>query len=361
MKPYEYIVIGGGMIGSAIAYGLSRRGVNCVILDADDRDFRAAQGNFGLVWVQSKGADFPEYARLTRASAKLWPAFADELLNETGIDIQYRHNGGVHYCLTDDELIDRKAQMEQLASVSDGELEYQMLNHNELKELEPEVGADIPGGSWSANDGHVNPLLLLKALHSGFIQKGGHYLGDHGVEKIETLEQGYKVHTKSGIVFGANIILAAGLDNKRLAEQVQLNQPVFAQRGQVLVTERLPQFLRHPSNYLRQTAEGSIQIGDSKEQVGLDDGQSVEQMAAIAKRACKIIPRISKARIVRGWGALRILTEDGYPVYEKNKNAWAFSSHSGVTLAAIHALEFPNSLIEQTLSDDLLVFSTDRF
>ena len=51
--------MGGGLVGFSIAYGLARCGLGCALLDASDTDFRAARGNFGLVWVQGKGAGFP--------------------------------------------------------------------------------------------------------------------------------------------------------------------------------------------------------------------------------------------------------------------------------------------------------------
>ncbi len=361
MNSSDYLIVGGGMVGAAIGYGLARQGLNCTLLDADDRDFRAARGNFGLVWVQSKGVDFAEYARWTRLSAKLWPSLASELKEVTGIDVQYEQRGGVHYCMDDQALDDRLAYLQKLEAHSDGEFSYRMLDHRELAELEPEVGPRIPGGSWSPLDGHANPLYLLRALHAGFINKGGNYFGNHSVEKVDATSDGYMVTTNQGRFHARYLILAAGLDNARLGPMVGLKQSVFPQRGQILVTERLPQLLHHPSNYLRQTVEGSIQLGDTKEAVGLDDGQDVRAMAKVAERACRIIPRLSQSRIVRGWGALRVLTQDGYPLYERNDNAWAFTCHSGVTLAAAHVMSLSPQLQKQNLEPDLQAFSANRF
>ena len=65
----DVIVIGGGLVGAALAYGLSREGQAVTLLDEGDNAFRASRGNFGLVWVQGKGSRSPAYARWTRASA----------------------------------------------------------------------------------------------------------------------------------------------------------------------------------------------------------------------------------------------------------------------------------------------------
>ena len=66
----DVIVIGGGLVGAAIAYGLVRRGVSVLVLDGNDRDHRASNANGGLVWVQSKGMDMPAYQRFTRTLGK---------------------------------------------------------------------------------------------------------------------------------------------------------------------------------------------------------------------------------------------------------------------------------------------------
>src|SRR3972149_9425531 len=86
MSRYDPIVIGGGLVGSAIAYGLARGGLKAALLDEGDIAFRASRGNFGLVWGQSKGIGVPEYQRWCRLSSPLGGGFAVGLRQETGID-----------------------------------------------------------------------------------------------------------------------------------------------------------------------------------------------------------------------------------------------------------------------------------
>ena len=75
----DLIVIGGGLVGGAIAWGAQAQGAEVVLLDEGDIAYRAARGNFGLVWVQSKGAGMPPYAHWTRKSSELWPVLAETL------------------------------------------------------------------------------------------------------------------------------------------------------------------------------------------------------------------------------------------------------------------------------------------
>ena len=87
---HDLIVIGGGLLGGAIAWGAARLGASVALLDEGDVAFRAARGNFGLVWVQSKGAGMPPYAHWTRRSSELWPALASALTEQTGLDTGLR-------------------------------------------------------------------------------------------------------------------------------------------------------------------------------------------------------------------------------------------------------------------------------
>ncbi|MCH1999329.1 FAD-dependent oxidoreductase, partial [Achromobacter xylosoxidans] len=65
---YDAVVIGGGLVGSAVAYGLRRELDHVAVLDEGDVAYRASRGNFGLVWVQSKGMGLPRYGVWTMTS-----------------------------------------------------------------------------------------------------------------------------------------------------------------------------------------------------------------------------------------------------------------------------------------------------
>jgi len=108
-RTFDFVVVGGGLVGAAIAYGLAERSRRVAMLDEGDRALRAARGNFGLIWVQGKGIDFPAYAAWTRTSAQRWSELATRLREETGIDVALEQRGGVHLCLSERELVKRTA------------------------------------------------------------------------------------------------------------------------------------------------------------------------------------------------------------------------------------------------------------
>ena len=73
---YDVAVVGGGLLGSAIAWGLGRLGKTVAVLDEGDIAKRASRANFALVWVQSKGLGMPAYTGWTVRASQAWPKLA---------------------------------------------------------------------------------------------------------------------------------------------------------------------------------------------------------------------------------------------------------------------------------------------
>jgi glycine/D-amino acid oxidase-like deaminating enzyme len=184
--------------------------------------------------------------------------------------------------------------------------------------------------------------MLLHGLHAALQRKGADVI--NGVDVVELRYDAtnglFDVSAADGQRWQAErLVLAAGLGNAKLAPQVGLHAPVKPSRGQVLITERLQPFLRYPMNKLRQTIDGTVQIGSSTEDVGFDDGTTADVIEWQARRAVATFPALARARLVRAWGALRPLAPDGYPIYQESETcpgAFVATSHSGVSLAAAH-------------------------
>ena len=361
---YDTIIVGGGLVGSAIACGVGASGSNLLVLDGGDLDFRASRGNFGLVWVQGKGADFAPYARLSAHAARLWPDFANRLVDETGIDVGLQQTGGYDICLNEDDWHEREREMRQVSAHTDGKFEYRMLDHDELRRHIPEIGPAVLGASYSPADGHADPLALLHALQRQMLRLGAEYRANTLVSSIVPGDGRFEVSTADARFECRRVVCCAGLDNERLCRPLDLVIPLRPLRGQLLITERVASFLPAPTLQVRQTREGTLQIGDSHEDVGYDTGTTIDVITRLAARAVRIFPHLRDLRLQRAWGALRIMTPDGAPVYQQSPTypgAYAVSCHSGVTLAALHAEEIGRWICSGDEPDYLGAFSATRF
>ncbi|MEO8506984.1 MAG: FAD-dependent oxidoreductase [Betaproteobacteria bacterium] len=361
----DVAVVGGGLVGAAIAFGMRALGVRLALLDEGDVAHRAARGNFGLIWVQGKGFGMAAYGGWTQASAREWPRLAALLHEETGIDVALRQAGGLHACLTARELDVRAERMARLLAQPGFEpYPIEVLDRAAVARRLPGVGPDVVGGTWSALDGDCNPLRLLHALHAGVARTGGQVLAGHRVTRIEPAAGRFVLHTSRGIVECARVVLAAGLANATLAPMVGLNAPVTPNKGQVIVLERVRPFLPYPLETLRQTDEGTVLIGDAQQERGFDETLDTAVLAAMAARAIRVFPLLRDVRVTRAWAALRVMSPDGFPVYAQSPacpGAFVVTCHSGVTLAAVHALALGAALADGELPAAARAFPADRF
>ena len=365
-RDYDVAVVGGGLLGSAIAWGLGRIGQRVAVLDEGDRATRASRANFALVWVQSKGLGMPEYAGWTIRSSNAWGAFADELSRETGIGVWFERPGGFHLSLSERELETRAQTLKRLHNQPGiPEYETKILTAAEIRKMLPDIGPDVVGGSYCPLDGHVNSQQLLRAFHKALKQQGADYLASHRVETITQTGGVFVMQTPSGEVRAQKIVLAAGNANQQLEPMVGLNAPMKPERGQILVTERAQPFLRHPVVTIRQTNEGSVMIGDSKEEGTHDGDMTMGVNAVMADRARRMFPRLGSLNVVRMWTGIRVMTEDGFPIYEQSTRfpgAFVACCHSGVTLAANHALTIAPMIAKGQLDTDTVgAFTARRF
>lgn len=364
MRSFDVTLVGGGLIGLAIGYGLAARGVRTALVDAGTGAFRAASGNFGLVWVQSKGSTYRPYASLTRRSGALWPEFARELEAVSGVDAGFCA-GGLTLCASPEALAERAAfmrhQFDADLPVPDA---YEMLDRTQVRALVPEAGPAIEGASYCRLDAAINPLALLRALTIAFRRVGGTLFSGTMVEAITHSGAGFEI-AGTGLRLGSEkLVLAAGLGNAQLGPMVGLELPLTPLRGQMLITEKQPPWLGSTTHIVRQMPEGGVLIGDSKEEVGYDKSTVPGVLGNIAARAVEAFPRLARVNVVRAWGCLRVMTPDGFPVYEHATScpgAFAFCVHSGVTLAAAHAREAVEAVVAGRLPDGYGAFSVKRF
>lgn len=360
----DYAIIGGGVVGLSVAWGLLKRGKRVTVIDGDDGSFRASRGNFGLVWVQSKGMTEPRYARWSQQSAAIWAEFAEELAHNTGQAVPLEQKGGYDLHFSEETLQATADKYEILKAQLDGDYPFEVLGHNALRKEEPHIGSKVVGAILHHQDGHANPLKLLKALADDVRRMGALVLNGKAVKDI-TKPDGFRIQCRDDtVISAAKVILSAGLGAAELGPKLGFKAPVRPQRGQVLITEKLPKMINRPSLIARQVDEGGIQIGATNEEVGHDDRVTQPGLSSLAAKAIAAYPALAKAQVVRSWGSLRVLSPDGLPIYQESRDfpgSFLVTCHSGITLAAAHARYLPDWLERTEAAPDLEVFSEDRF
>jgi glycine/D-amino acid oxidase-like deaminating enzyme len=363
---YDIVVVGGGLLGSAIAWGLGRIGQKVCVLDEGDIAKRASRANFALVWVQSKGLGMPAYTGWTMQASDSWPKLAAELREQTGLDVCFQRNGGFHLTLGKEELEQRSVLLKRLHN-QPGAVDYKMeiLGREQVAKMLPHIGPEVSGGSFCPYDGHVNSLRTFRALHTGMAKFGVDYRPEHPVSDIKYVQGEFRLTSAKGEIRAGKIVLAAGNVNQTLAPMVGLEAPMGPTRGQIVVTERSMPFLPHPLTTVRQTDEGTVMIGDSKEDLLDDTVLNLPISSVMADRAQRMFPLLGRLNVVRSWSGIRVMPKDGFPIYDQSETcpgAFVTCCHSGVTLASNHAFEIAPMVAAGALDKNKLgAFSARRF
>ncbi len=363
---YDIVVVGGGLLGSAIAWGLGRIGQKVCVLDEGDIAKRASRANFALVWVQSKGLGMPAYTGWTMQASDSWPKLAAELRDQTGLDVCFQRNGGFHLTLGEEELEQRSVLLKRLHN-QPGAVDYKMeiLGREQVAKMLPHIGPEVSGGSFCPYDGHVNSLRTFRALHTGMAKFGVDYRPEHPVSDIKHVQGEFRLTSPKGEIRAGKIVLAAGNANQTLAPMVGLEAPMGPTRGQIVVTERTMPFLPHPLTTVRQTDEGTVMIGDSKEDLLDDTVLNLPISSVMADRAQRMFPLLGRLNVVRSWSGIRVMPKDGFPIYDQSETcpgAFVTCCHSGVTLASNHAFEIAPMVAAGALDKSKLgAFSAKRF
>jgi glycine/D-amino acid oxidase-like deaminating enzyme len=308
----------------------------------------------------------PAYTGWTMRASESWGKLAAKLKDQTGLDVALQQNGGFHLTLGDGEL-EQRAQLVTRMHNQAGAADYrmEMVSASEVKKILPLIGPEVSGGSFCPLDGHVNSLRTFRAFHAGMKLFGVDYFPERPVSAIVRSGGEFRLSTPQGEIRAGKVVLSAGNANQSLAPMVGLSAPMGPTRGQIVVTERTMPFLPHPLTTIRQTDEGTVMIGDSKEDQ-LDDRTLNHSVSAVmADRAQRMFPHLACLNVVRTWSGIRVMPQDGFPIYDQSESApgaFVTCCHSGVTLASNHAFDIARMVAAGVLEPELVgAFSARRF
>lgn len=360
---WDIIVVGGGLVGTATSLGMAQDGAQVLIFDSSDTGFRASRGNFGLVWAQSKGVGNRDYATWTRSAIRAWPDLEDELKRMAGVDTHFETGLGLHLCLGETEFQKRTEMIEKVAAHQLPGDDVRMIRRDELAEILPGVGPEVSGASVSSLDGACHSLSLYRGLSLAAQAAGATLKPNATVRRIDRVGDQYTVATDDLVAQAPRVLIAAGLATNELARPFGFPDVVRPQKGQILVTERSAPILPAITSCMRQTTEGTILIGDTKEETA-EDRSTGEGIRQLASRATRVLPAIGRLRVVRSWAALRVLTPDGNPVYDESSThpgIFVATTHSGVTLAPAHRGPLAQWIMNGQKPPEFASFTAQRF
>jgi sarcosine oxidase subunit beta len=339
----DVVVVGGGVIGSSIAYYLSRRKIPVVLLERGAIGSGTSGACDGLIFLQSKkpGA----HLKLAMASGRLYETLSEEL----DFDIEYRNCGGM--ILIENEL-ELQAMRRLVVEQKESGLDVSLIEKSLAIEMAPCLSQGFIASTYSHRDSQVNPLYLVRAFIKAARYFGAKVFSRMEVTGIRLTPHGVRsVRTPAGEIETSIIVNAAGVHAPHIGKMAGIDIPILPRRGQILLTEPVPPVLNpclisakyiaakyNPgvaahggiSLSIEQTANGNFLLGSTREFVGQDRRTSLDGIRGIATYAAKLLPCLRKLRAIRSLAGLRPYTPDGLPILGKVED------REGLILAAGH-------------------------
>ncbi|MBW1713450.1 MAG: FAD-binding oxidoreductase [Deltaproteobacteria bacterium] len=326
IKKTDVIVIGGGAIGSSIAFHLARHKIGVILLEKGGLASGSSGACDGLVFLQSKKPGI--HLELALASLKLFKNLADRL----PMDMEFRQAGGLVVIESEAELEVMKSYVAEQRATG---LEVSLLDAAETRRLEPCLAENIVGAAYSPMDSQVNPIRMTLALALGAKEGGAEIITDSPVTGMEQIGAGTWSVTAGRDVYQApTVVNAAGVLAPQIAAMVGLDIPIKPRRGQLIVTDFEGVELNHcliSAGYIaakfnpeiareagqgvsiEQTKSGNLLLGSTREFVGFNRRTTLSGLKSIAARSSKIIPGLSAMNLIRSFAGLRPYTPDGLP------------------------------------------------
>ncbi len=326
----DVVVVGGGLLGSWTAYWLARAGVAVALIERTAISWGATGRNGGFVRAGTAGgyADTvarigPEAARVVWELSAAGQALIAQIIEEEGIDCDYRTPGTLSLALTDESLAEMRQSLERMQIVG---LPGALLDRRGVQELiATPLGPEITGGLFFADGGLLHSARYLAGIARAAEQHGAR-LCLAAVEGLTPTDGGTIVRTSGGSVHAGRVIVAVNAWTDELISA--LAGRIVPVRGQILAYEPLPPVfttgvgasVTPTGEYWQQTLDGSIVIGGCRADAPLGDvgvRESVptpDVIASIERVLPRLFPQLAGLRVARSWAGLMAFTADYLPV-----------------------------------------------
>ena len=370
-KTSDVVIIGGGVIGLTIARELARRGVRDVtLIERGGLGAEASSAAAGMLAPQAEAYCADEFFSLTCRSRDMYPRFASDLQDETGIDIELDTNGTLYLAFTEHDIHELQSRYEWQTNAG---LQVQLLTEAEARTLEAGISDRVQMALKFPLDTQVENRRLVAALSSANQKLGVRLLTGTTVTSIN-IKRGktFGVETSRGPIETENVVIAGGawVSMLNASDKALPDIGIEPVRGQMLSFEANPQLARHviysPRGYIVPRRDGRLLAGSTTEYAGFDRRVTAGGVQTITVAALEICPGISHLPLTTSWAGLRPRAADGLPVLgpcAEIEGVFYATGHyrNGILLAPLTGELLAASIMESYLDPALELFSPDRF
>lgn len=317
-KTYDVVVIGGGIIGMAAAYYLSQANVKLALVERKHIGSGSTGRCIGGIRQQFSTA---ASIRLMQESLKLFSQMEEELNRPVEF-----HQGGYLFLAHTEKMVDvfkKNIEIQEKENVN-----VSLLSPEEVKDVVPSLNIDgLLAGTYCPDDAQAFPFPILDGYKEKIEQNGGEFYLANPVTTLKK-ENHFRLMLADGTLLEApKVLLSAGPWAGELSKQLGLDLPLYPERHEAVITERIPKFFepmvvdyRPDGCYFHQLISGQIIACYTPvpNVPGIHENISFEFLPQIAWRMRRLIPDLKNAAFLRNWSGSYTMTPDGNPVVDES-------------------------------------------
>ncbi|SHH29763.1 NAD(P)/FAD-dependent oxidoreductase [Thermosipho atlanticus] len=365
---YKVCIIGGGIVGTAIAYFLGKLGETSVAVFEKRYLSSGATGRCGGGIRQQWSTE--ANVRLAMRSVKFFERFKDDV----GMDIEYKQGGYLLLSFSEEEAkqFEKNVKMQKEQG-----LNVEILTPKMVKNKYPFINIDnLILATFCQSDGHANPHKATFGYAKAAREMGIDVYTHTEVNSIDVKNgEVCGINTSKGYFECEVLVNAAGAWSKEVGKMVGVDLPTESYRHQIFVTEPLNFFfpfmaISFSGNfYMRQTLHGQFIMGqgDKDEKPGINENVTFKFEKEMAKKMTKLFPFLKNLRILRHWSGEYNMSPDAQPILGESKDiknfyyAVGFSGHGFMLAPAVGEAIAELIVYGKTLHSDISHLNTERF
>jgi glycine oxidase len=360
----DVVVIGGGVVGSACAWALTRAGASVTLLQREATPGEGWRASAGMLAAQiESGQDDPMLA-LGLAGRAFYRANVDALQSRTGIDIGFLHRGILQVARSDAAAL---AFKEKVAWQRQKSLHADWLQPEEVSQGWPWLSR-THGAFWSPEDGSLNPVGLVEALRADAVAGGARLVHDTAIGLDRSADRVEGVVGERDSYRARFVVVAGGAWAGKLS---QLPRPLSVEpvRGQMASFPCPPELGSHivfgEKCYLLRRGD-ELLVGSTMEHVGFDPATTQEGLNGLIEKAAVLYPPLAQLSPTRTWAGLRPGTPDGLPIIgpePRLPGLWYAAGHgrNGILLAGMTGDLVARGIGGEDTSEELFAVRPTRF
>jgi glycine oxidase len=363
----KIVVVGGGIIGCAIAFDLAKAGCAVSLVERASPGAEASGAAAGMLSALVDASP-PAYRDFALASWRLYPALVADLRERTGIDVEHVTRGTIHPLFTAQDVRDAA---DRSAWAMGPEIGVEAWDSAEVHAREPALATRVSGAMFVRGDQWINNQRLVVAYAAAAAGAGVALLAGRGVSRV-VVEDG---HARGVLVEGERldadaVVLAAGAWTAALCATFGGQLPVEPRRGQMVALVHVPPVLRHAIHakdmYLVPRPSGELLIGATVERVGFHRAVTAEGIASLLDEAIELVPGLASLPITRTWYGFRPWAPDSLPIigpWPNIEGLWIATAHyrNGILLAPGTARTIAEWIMRGQPGMPVKEFLPDRF